>query len=286
MLNKEESIEMIWKRRISRIVIVLCVVSFFYYLEGLYMWDGEFHIVTFFKKLYSSPLKPPLWYLYIYIAFLICLPFTRAVVKITNESMYKYMFFIAIFFQGVIPTVDCFCFHNEISLFGVSPWMLSNIFLYPCMGYYFIKIIDVKKIKINTLVILWILTLVEITLTCFISDRRFRIRGEYADETLFQMYVLILCATVILTIRYFFEGQTTGAFVTRIIGILGQCTFGVYLFHYLMWDWNWMQRQIHKVVGFGMNQMAVIFGTSIFIMVICYVFTYILRMIPFLRKYI
>ena len=95
ILNKDYSFKELLIK-IIRILIVLLVISLFYYLQSIQL--RQFDIVLFFKTLYSDQIIVPLWYLYAYISFLIMVPFLRILVKNMTEQHYIYLLSIAIIF--------------------------------------------------------------------------------------------------------------------------------------------------------------------------------------------
>ena len=74
MLTKdEEPLGILWKKRIWRMLTVLAVTLLIYYLKDIYISGEHFQLHEFLNELYSVGYIH-LWYLYAYIAFLICLP--------------------------------------------------------------------------------------------------------------------------------------------------------------------------------------------------------------------
>ena len=61
-------------QRIFRIVIVLVVYSFIYYLQSIYLGECTFSWKDYVVNLIAGNISAHLWYLYLYLAFLISLP--------------------------------------------------------------------------------------------------------------------------------------------------------------------------------------------------------------------
>lgn len=63
---------------------------------GLGILNGEeiLSVADYIEKLYTNQISVIFWYLYAYIAFLIALPFLRAIVKIIRDVDYKYLIII------------------------------------------------------------------------------------------------------------------------------------------------------------------------------------------------
>ena len=118
LLNKEESIKDIWKNRILKVFITLILIStLFYCYDVFYAKTETFNLITYIKKLYTNGNNIVLWYLYGYMAFLICLPFLRSIVKHLEDKHYYYLIIIAILFNGIIPIIEWLFFKGTITLY-------------------------------------------------------------------------------------------------------------------------------------------------------------------------
>ena len=91
LLDEDESIMDIWKKRISRLSVILLIASFGYYINEVLAHREEFDLTSFIPDLYSRDQIPQFWYLYAYLGFLICLPFLRPMVKNMRNSVFLYL---------------------------------------------------------------------------------------------------------------------------------------------------------------------------------------------------
>ena len=144
-------------QRIFRIVIVLVVYSFIYYLQSIYLGECTFSWKDYVVNLIAGNISAHLWYLYLYLAFLISLPILRRLAQNLDDKLFAYMIILAVVFNGVIP---CFEYALGFTLNAnvKVTWIGTNIVLCPCVGYYLHTMWDHAKIK-KVLLIIWIVNL-------------------------------------------------------------------------------------------------------------------------------
>ena len=97
LIPKIESIKVIYKKRVSRFLIVLFFASFISYCYTLGFDLTKIDLLKFLKTLYSSKWATAYWFLYSYLAFLCMLPLIRKFVKSMEFKDYYYltiMFFL------------------------------------------------------------------------------------------------------------------------------------------------------------------------------------------------
>ena len=144
-------------QRIFRIVIVLVVYSFIYYLQSIYLGECTFSWKDYVVNLIAGNISAHLWYLYLYLAFLISLPILRRLAQNLDDKLFAYMIILAVVFNGVIP---CFEYALGFTLNAnvKVTWIGTNIVLCPCVGYYLHTMWDHARIK-KVMPIIWIINL-------------------------------------------------------------------------------------------------------------------------------
>ena len=230
--KNEESIGYVWKHRIPKYVFVLLFFSLFQYLR---INGFDFHAVSLKEYLlltYSSGVIIPYWYLYVYIAFLIALPFIRKMAKDITEHEFLYIVGLYILFNGIICILQFVLSNGTIYLnVNLPPAVLfHNIIFYPLIGYYLGK----KKTTVNskTLLVCFILFLISILLTAYITDYKIRLTGELGEGTVSTFYGSTRPLQVIfifLFVRKVFENKKLPCVLEKVILSIGKCTFGIYL---------------------------------------------------------
>lgn len=149
LLKKDMDLKEIWSKKILRILAALVIFTAVTYI-GLGIWNGEetLSVVDYVQKLYTNQVTVVFWYLYAYMAFLIALPFLRAIVKTIQSVDYKYLFTLFVLFTAVIPCIEYRFGQGNIRLYGeLSPsWLFSNIVFWPLLGYYLENVWDIKNV--------------------------------------------------------------------------------------------------------------------------------------------
>ena len=89
--REEEGLGKLWKKRILKIGFVLVLISLFYYLHYILKYGYPFDLEKYIRLLYFGTAEPHLWYLYLYLAFLMILPFERAMVRGLDDRYFIYL---------------------------------------------------------------------------------------------------------------------------------------------------------------------------------------------------
>lgn len=280
--------------RVGKILLILVVYSLLYYLYDLYNRPWlDFSFEYYWQMLYSANLKYHLWYLYAYVAFLLTVPFVQAMVKNMENRHFYYMFALAIVFGGVVPTLEywlnrgAFTMNDSLRV----KWLFSSAVLYPCVGYFIHNRIDIKKCT-KALIGLWILNIGTIMLEAYLTYHRMDATGvllEWECQDYFELYAVVNCATVMLTVRWVMDRVKLPVWVKKIIVSLGSCTFGIYLWHTFFRDFVigeevLFDNAIASMRAIGMNFMLTTWIACFAVLILSYVVTWILSKIPILRK--
>ena len=289
LLNKEESIKDIWKNRILKIFITLILIStLFYCYDVFYAKTETFNLITYIKKLYTNGNNIVLWYLYGYMAFLICLPFLRSIVKHLEDKHYYYLILIAILFNGIVPIIEWLFFKGKVTLYYkmYPTWIISELFIYPLIGYFMHYKYKFKNVK-KELSLLWISNIILIFLCCFMIYYKGEIDGDILEansQAFHYSFVIVNFITIFLTIKHFFNNKEIKPLLSKIIYSLGECTFGIYLIHVLVKNFTF------KIYIFIDSILRIKLLTSFLwvfvIMMASYIIVYILKKVPILKKYI
>lgn len=289
MLGKEdEPLKVLWSKRILKIFILLILYSFIYYLNKIYRGNSTFSLHELTKMMYTTYVRGHLWYLYAYIAFLISLPFLKSMVRSLETKYYYYMIAIAVILKGIIPVVEYLLWQGDITLYSkikVS-WLMENIVLYPCIGYFMHHKIDAKKTK-AMIPVLWMLNVAGILISSYMTYYKGQVTGvlsESKSQSFHNSFAVLNCMAIFLTFKYVFEKYRIPSLMEQIILSIGKCTFGIYLIHNLIKDRKVIQDFRIMLISMGMNYMVAVFIQCLLVLFISYVVTYILLKIPILKK--
>lgn len=102
---------------------------------------------------------------------------------------------------------------------------------------------------------------------------------SYAFDNAFSLFTILEASCIFYLAKYLFYNKDN-----RIISTISECTFGIYLLHFLI---------IYKVMN--LNIVTYVFNFNIYIgmyfgellvFVLCFIVTYILKKIPVIKKFL
>ena len=135
LLKKEETIADLYKKRVSRILIVLVVFSIVQWLFRVADGRDELSAGFLFGKIFTDGVIAPYWFLYAYLAYLMILPLLRRLVQVMKAEDYRYLIGLLLIVEGVIPTILYPFGITELNGFFVLPF-INRVVIYPLLGYY------------------------------------------------------------------------------------------------------------------------------------------------------
>lgn len=283
LIGREEPLRVLLTKRVLRIVIVLLVFSLAHYL--LLPPEPVRSVGGFFKTIYSSTATTSLWYLYVYIGFLLMLPFLRAMAARLKEKDYIYLLTLHLIFTVSFMLIDHFIFtdgHNEYMTLAVA--LESNIF-YPLMGFYVENIMQRERFKKKNYLIAGGASIAAVIITCVVSALYYRSLTQPENADYEAMFNLLICIPVI-SVFFIFKGTCRfkdGGLMKRLITRLGGAVFGLYLIEKFI-------RLLLLPVSRALRPFAGGFVTSIVIvlltMIIGFLIICLLKSIPVLKKFI
>lgn len=227
LIPKEETINVLYRKRILKYCIVIIIFSAFYYylaLENKFM----FSLKDLFRTIYSSNIIEPYWFLYSYLGLLIMLPLIRKMARNMTNLEFVYMFILHLIFTGGMPILHYLLFNNTIAAnLSIPIVTISNIY-YVTMGYYIDRYFS--EFKLNKLIWLSmiIFSFVAITITCFLVHYAAFETGSY-DQTFHSIMVSIPTIFIFCFFKWKFENKSYPKILLRIVSSAGSCTFGIYL---------------------------------------------------------
>lgn len=288
MLNKpDESLKKLWFNRILKFAIILLVYSAVCYLYDILKYDEEIVLKNFIVVLYSSTLMFHLWYLYLYIAYLAVIPFLKSLVKNLDDKYFYYMFLIAIFFDGILPSIEYLIMQGTVTIneYLKISWLLNSTVLYPCLGYFMQHRIKFESLK-KYVPWLWVVNVLGVIVSCYMTYYKGQVTGvlsEAESQVFHSSFTIINCVTIFLTVRMFFERREIGCIIQKIILSVGSCTFGIYLLHWIVYR-DLFKENVTRFKGTGLNDMICILLLCLLTMIISYIITLTLSKIPIVKK--
>lgn len=226
LLGKEESISDLYKKRISRILIVLLLFSFLQYIYSIRINIGNFNIIEFLKIIYKSPIVTPYWYLYSYISFLIVLPLLRKMVKNMDKTDYKYLFGIWIVFTFITSIIE-----KQVGLSintRLTCMFLKDSIFFPIVGYYCENYFEDYKRK-NVLIAIFLFSILCVAISACFTWSEINMTGDLKTQKWLSTFIAVPTIFTYLFVKLIFDKITVNEKTSNLLCTIGGCTFGIYL---------------------------------------------------------
>ncbi|MBO4415289.1 MAG: acyltransferase, partial [Lachnospiraceae bacterium] len=232
LLGKNESIGYIWKRRIPKYVIILAVFSLIFYILDTIICQREFSIKQFLISIYSEGAIIPYWFLYVYISFLILLPFIRKMARDITEKEFIYLLAVYFVFVTVVEILQYMVFKGTVTLIpSLNPAALCNLVIfYPVIGYYLGA--RLKRVTNKMLLVSFGLFVISVISTMLITNYKLELTGEFTEEnanTFINSARPFQVIFIFLSVRKLFENRKYPIMAEKFIAFIGGCVFGIYL---------------------------------------------------------
>lgn len=238
LLGKDEKYTVILKKRISRFLTVILIFNvglfFLRTIKGIVKNTGyDSSPASLITGIFSGKLEVTYWFLYAYLAFLLMLPLLQKIAKRLDKQDFWALIILHFIFISVPKFLDplfglLFGQSFEISSNLTVPLAATNAFFYPLIGYYLDRCIDVLSFSKKKLGQIWLVAILGILISCFMTFSEGVYTGEYSQRYV-QMFDYLTTIAVFITIKryYLIKDRGNGKIDLNLIGSL---TFGIYLF--------------------------------------------------------
>lgn len=233
LLDKDESFkDLLTKRFLKYLVVLICASLNLYIYSSLRMTHTQMSVSDFLKSLYSGKITVAYWYLYAYLAFILMLPLLRKLARGMTNRDFKWVILLCTI-VGLLSMLEYFFTKGTVSYNkNFSLFVGQNYILYPLMGYFIERRLKPEDFTRKNLLILWILSLLAIAASCFMTHYKGSITGDWREstcQTFFNTLIFIPAITVFYTVKMWFMKHTPGPKTSKIISTIGGLTFGIYL---------------------------------------------------------
>ena len=285
--KKDEDLKTIFKKRILKIVLALLVFSTLYYIYSIIMNHDSFEILTFVKKMFRGRIVTPFWYLYMYLGFLLSLPFLRQLVHKLKSSYFEYLILLSIIINGFIPIIYYILFKEQLTTYKmITPfWLVDMVILYPCIGYFIDNKLSIKKLK-SKLPLLWAINIFTLLISAFMTYKTYKVTGvlnEKSSQIFFDNFALINAMCIFITVKCIFTNTKETNIFNKLFLALGKYTFGIYIIHPFINDNIYFRRYIYTMHTNSYLRLFIIVS-SLYLGSL--IITYILSKIPKVKKLI
>lgn len=283
LIPKNESIRDLYRRRVLRMVLVLVVFSVIQYAYQIVFDETEMSVMYFLKNTFSDNITPAYWYLYSYLAYLICLPLIRKMALNMTNKEYKYLFCVFLVIEGLLAGILFATGLGNMNAFFVIPFF-NRIVIYPLLGYYMEHRMGEEEYNSRGLIkwiIAMILVVALIVIMTLVRNLPYEEFTTY-DKGLFTTgFTFILVGGVYYLVRMLFKGRKIHKGGAKVITTLSSTVFGVYLIENIIRDntlfvYNTIASVIGKFLGAWL--------WCLIVFIIGAVIIYIIKLIPGVKK--
>ena len=225
LLNKEETIKDVMKKRFTKYLLSLFVFSVIVYLYNISNGEvKDFSIKSFAKDLYSGKIAGHFWYLYAYLAYVLMLPLLRKFVRVLNRQDFKWILMTHLIAQ-LMPIAVFLISKEQLAIQGSFNLFISiNYLLYPIIGYF----IDSTPMNVKYIRIAVAASIFSIAATGFMMHYNNVITGSW-DESFIRNLLFIHSGTIFYLSKCLFEKYSFSNTVNSILYKIGRLTYGIYV---------------------------------------------------------
>ena len=231
LLGREEFLKDLWRKRILKYAGILVLFSLFQYLWECLPAGRAFSFDEYFLLLYTQGVVEVYWFLYLYLAFLMMLPFLRKTAQNMKSHEFNYLVVLQLVFGGLIPIVEYMLFKGTVTLnaLAVPTLTLGAAVFYPLIGYYLGN--KLKEVTSKTCLISAALFVFSMAVMMSMTDFRIKVTGELKEgmDAFYQSLQPLVAVFVFLIIRKTFENKTFPKIAEKLVITVGGSVFGIYL---------------------------------------------------------
>jgi surface polysaccharide O-acyltransferase-like enzyme len=281
LLQKQEDLKTIIKKRIVKYAVVIMVASFVVYLFSTVIYNhNSFSVREYVKVVYRGTDYGTYWFLYAYMGVLLFLPLLQKINTIVDKQMVGYLILLRLVFIGILPILIFVALGYHMSNL-MSSYIISQPLFYFIIGWYFGTCDNPWNNAKNRLILI-ILSVVSIVISCLMTWYEYIVSGEYTEN-----YFEGLLPIVVITIFCFFRAKDISAKSTRISEIcnfLGDKVFGIYLLEPIIKEYCY-SIYMYLVKNIGTPLIGSLLW-CLFAFSIGTIMVWLIKLIPPVRKYI
>lgn len=227
LLGKNESGKDLFRKRILRMILVLVLFSFLYYLKLVIKGERAFTPFSFLLSLPSDLVFLPYWFLYSYLGMLTILPIMRPLAQNLPKNTFWYLIILQILLDCLKPTAWVLWGYGLCGYYNFNG-LFQQVIFYPLIGYgldqYFseTKFLSWKNIVRNLTVI------VAVILTQMMVYKDYLSIGTY-QEVYLGTWQSVSVIVMFLNIKLLFKEEHLSEHAKKVLGCVGGCVFGCYL---------------------------------------------------------
>lgn len=282
--DKELNLKKLFGHNILRIFIILVFWSFIYALNEYFKENSLANSILFFIKG-----KYHLWFLNMILGLYLITPILR---KITSDKKStEYLLIVSLFFSIIVPTIlnllkfipSDFVTNlvNGIKIFFDKTYIKFGYLFYYVLGYYLHK----YKFSKNFNYISYIFGILGGLFTIIFTDLYSRKLGVAKDifYSNFNLSITLMSIGLFLFIKNLFNKKKYNKVFVGTIKLISSCSLGMYLVHLFVLEKLNEWGKLNTLSYNPILSIVLVFGITT---IISFVFTFCLKQIPIVKKYI
>jgi len=227
LLQKEESWQETYRKRILRIIKVIVLFTTIRYIyECFGVKKIPFSFLGLLEAILTGKLFVPYWFLYAYLAILLILPFLRKMVRNMDKKEMNVLILLILGFYALLPVISAvFSLNFEISfVFGVTC-------CYCILGYYLECLISQDRYTKKNALLAVLVATISVVLSYWLVIKEMNTSGAIAGEYSSVLSILIAFCVffVVKTVWGSAAEKRDNTVADRCIMRIGSCSFGIYL---------------------------------------------------------
>ncbi len=291
LIPREEDGKTLLLKRVLKMAVILIVISFIYYIR-LYIKHPEygFSIKFFIETIYTSPFITPLWFLYRYIEFLLMLPLLKHMIRNMSKTDFGYLLLLCTAFLYAMPLISF--------VIGDGPYMkitlLEKCIIYPLWGYFLDTSCDniimkqapditknrwMKK-PVSAAAVLIILNGAFCVFMTFLNNR---FRGEWVYDFV-DAFIFIPALCTFFIVRSVCKNLEQNSRIAVIAGYIGSDIFVTFLFEEMLREDICMS--VYRTFGGHQYDFLLFIPYALLLLTLGVILSRLLKMIPFLKKWL
>lgn len=227
LLGKNESGKDLFQKRILRMILVIVIFSFLYYMKLVLKGERPFAPFSFLLSLPTDLVYLPYWFLYSYLGVLTILPILRPLAQNMSKNTFWYLIILQILLDCLKPTAWVLWGYGLCGYYNFSG-LFQYVIFYPLIGYgldqYFseTKFLTPKNIGRNLAVF------VAAVLTQMMVYKDYLSVGNY-QEVYIGTWLSVPVIVIFLNTKLLFQEERLSERTKKILVSVGGCVFGCYL---------------------------------------------------------
>ncbi len=283
LIPKEESIGDLYKKRVLRMVIVLILFSLLQYVLLVVNDNVELSLRYFITHITIESIIAPYWYLYAYLAYLICLPLLRKMALNMTNKEFKYLFAAFLIIEGLLASLLFIFDIGEMTMFFTIPFF-NRVVIYPLLGYYMDHRMTKEQYTLKGALIFIALMIAVLALIVVNTLHRNLPYEQFTayDKGLFVTgFTAVLDAGIFYIAKLLFKDRKVPKALEFIITALGSTVFGVYLIEDII---RTRTVAVYDAMVPYIGRFPSAWVWSVFVFLVGAVIIYIIKLIPGVKK--